>query len=450
MSQHQAVMSRRGFLALAGTAVLAGVLDACAPAASTPEPKKPGDASGQVSEPTKAVVTPAAAAVTISYAFHDDPIPREDSRKLFTEKYPNIKVDLQQVTGDFPTKILTMAAGGTLPDVVRMWEALVIDMGKAGQVIDLNPYIQAESGFDPDDFLPVFWNFPVAGGKRFGVADAAATHFTFYNKELFDQAGVPYPDPKEFTWDKYVETARKTTMPSKDIFGSDPIAVSWVDWSWKLIWQNGGDIYNADYTKCLLDQPEAIEAIQYWADLQKEAKIMPPPDYVTKAADFGGDLFQARKVAMQRTGIWVAPALVTGGYKFDIVPEPYKKAPATIVHTAYNGISSKSKAQDAAWKWVNHWVSTDSMYIYSHFASFPGARKSCNARKPWSIEGAGENWDMIPQSLEYAHPLPGPHNDGEAHKLIGDALDAIYSGKKTAQEAFTEVAPKVTEVITKS
>jgi hypothetical protein len=76
-------------------------------------------------------------------------------------------------------------------------------------------------------------------------------------------------------------------------------------------------------------------------------------------------------------------------------------------------------------------------------------RKSVNEVKPyaWEIEGLDMDWDVIPQTGEYGRVLPGPAHEGEAGKLIGDALDAIYHGKQTAKEAFTEVAPKVTEVI---
>ncbi|HEY64913.1 MAG TPA: sugar ABC transporter substrate-binding protein [Caldilineae bacterium] len=427
------IYSRREFLrgALAATgAVAAAGLASCAPPA-TPVPAAP-----------EATPTPAPAKVEITYAFHDDSKPREQMVKVFNETVPDVVVNLLQIPEDFPTKVLTMAAAGTLPDVVRMWEAMVLEMGRAGQVIDLQPMIDAEPDFHPEDFLESLYNFTLIDGKRFGISDGWAGHYAFYNKDLFDAGEVPYPEA-EWTWDVYVDKAKMLSKPEEKIWGSDTIPIGWTHYSFKFIWQNGGRVFNDDYTECLLDRPEAIEGIQFWADLLQQAEIMPTP----AQAEGLGDLFQTGRVAIQRMGSWIMRALAQGDFAWDLVPEPKRKERRTLIHTAFNAIANISKHKDAAWKWLNFAVGPEGSYIYTSYLTFPATRRSVNERKPWVIEGVEASWDFIPEAGEYGIVVPAPPNEGEVLKLIGDAFQAIYLGKQTAEEALTEVTPKVNEAL---
>jgi len=447
-------VSRRQFLKVAGTATLGGLLAACAPATPAPEKPTPTTAAAATATPAPApTATPVPEKITLRYGIHDLPEAREDMLRIFKEQYPNIEVNIEQV-GEFSTKVPAMAAAGNLPDVTRMWEAMVLDMGRAGQVIDLNPYVDATPDFHPEDFIEVFWNYPVIAGKRYGIPDTSAPHICFYNKDLLDEAGIPYPSKEKFTWEEFVEKCRKLSKPEEKFWGSETIPLGWHYYNLKVIWQNGGDMFSPDYKECWLDRPEAYEAIQYWADVLLAGDVMPSP---TQVAGFGGELvsgqlFQAGRVAFDRMGSWLTLSLKTAGVKFkwNVVAEPSKVQRGTILHTAFNAIATTSEHKDEAWKWVNCATSTEGVYTYLRYGQFPGVRRSANEIKPyaWVIEGLeGVDWDVVPQTGEYGRVLPGPAHEGEAMKLVGDALDAIYHGRQTAKEAFTEVAPKVTEII---
>ena len=132
MSTSQTI-SRREFLRLAGMTAAGAALAACVP-----------------------VTTPPKAPVEVIYAFHDPADFRKEAVELFSQQFPDIKIVLQQIPDEFPTKIFTMAAAGTLTDVVRVWEPMVLDFGRAGQVIDLQPYIDAQPDFNAEDFIESF------------------------------------------------------------------------------------------------------------------------------------------------------------------------------------------------------------------------------------------------------------------------------------------------------
>jgi len=424
----------RGTLAIAGASAVSSILGACAPA--TPPPAAPTPV------PPPPTPTPAPAKVKITYAFHDPADFRREAVEVFQGRFPNIEVTLQQIPEEFPTKIFTMAAAGTLPDVVRVWEPMVLEFGRADQLIDLQPLVDREPDFHPEDFLENFWAFPVIEGKRFGIADGWNGHVCFYNKEMFDEGGVTYPTA-DWAWADYVSIARKLSKPAQKQWGSDQIYVGWLHWNYKFIWQNGGQVYNEDYNECLLDSPEAAEGIQYWADLLREAEIMPSP---TQAEGLG-DLFQTGRVAMQRMGSWVIGALAEGDFAWDMVPEPKQKEQRTLLHTAFNVIPTTTKEVDAAWAWLNFIVGPEGMYLYVRENATPAPRRSVNAKRPWAREGVEADWDVVAQAGEYGILVPAPPNVGEVEKIQGDAMQRIYLKGEKAADVFKEIAPKVTEAL---
>ena len=206
-----------------------------APAAPTPAPgpdfddrASPHDRSNRGAHADDGA-WPAAAApssggvVEVLYGIHDDPKARQETLDAFNQANTGkVHVTIQMIQ-DFPTKIPTMAAAGTLPDVVRMWEAMVRDMALGlEQVIPLDDKIKAQTDFNPDDFFKVFWDYPVVDGKRYGIADVGAPHFNFYNRDLFASRAFRCKPDAAWTWTTTSPTRRRSANQLR-IWGSDTI-----------------------------------------------------------------------------------------------------------------------------------------------------------------------------------------------------------------------------------
>jgi len=449
--------SRRDFLKMASLVSVAGIVSACAQSpASTPTAGEPAQATQpDAGEPTKApepTSAPSSAEVkTITYGRHDAVDGDAQNVIAFQEKYSNIKVEQQQI-GSFAEKVPAMAAAGTLPDVLRSWEAMCLELARAKQIVDVQPWVDADSAFNPGDFYENWWNWPILDGKRYGIPDVIAPHVTFYNVDLFDQKGVEYPSKESFTWDDYIQKARKITDVANKVWGSETLPIGWTYYHWKMVRQNGGDYFTPDYKECIIDHPEAVEAIQFWADILLSGEVMPSPSQIVDVGGMGDEatLMAAGKIGMMHDGVWNANTLIDAKIKFNIVPEPSKKVRDTITHGAFNTIPVTTKDKDTAWLWLNFHCSTEGIYNYGKVGKFPGGRKSANqiTPHPWVVDLPFEvDWDVIPQALEYGHVLPGPANEGEALKVIGDALQQIYAGDAKAADVFPQIAPQVTEIL---
>jgi len=288
---------------------------------------------------------------------------------------------------------------------------------------------------------------------RYGKETVAAVmqEYIRYSERLLRSAIRALPEGS-FTWTDFEEKARGISDPDNKIWGSETIPVGWHMYSVKQAWQNGGSYYSPDFRECWLDKEETIQAIQFWADLLLDGNVMPSPSQIVGIGGAGAaaELLAAGKIGMQRMGSWVTGSLVDAGFRFNVVAEPSQTQRDTITHGAFNNISTTSENKDTAWIWLNYNTSTQGIYNYASNANFPGTRRSSNEIEPfpWVADVDFEvDWDVVPDALTYGHILPGPANEGEALKLIGDALDKVYSGDVQAADIFPEVAPKVTAVI---
>jgi len=432
IAQH---MSRRTFLKAAGGTFSLALLAACVAPAQAPA------ASGEAA--------PAQAPIIIRFGRHDPGMGTNATIDSFQEEYPNIQIEMEQI-GEFPAKIPALAAAGTLPDVVRSWEAMLFEMVRAGQFTEIQSFIDLEPEFNAEDFYEAIWAYPVVDGKHYGVPDVIATHVTYYNVDLFDQKGVEYPDPENFTWADFEERARAISDPDNQIWGSETIPVGWHYFTLKQCWQNNGDFYSEDWKTCTIAEPAAAEAIQFWADLLLDGNVMPSPSQIIGIGGAGAaaELMGAGKIGMQRMGSWITGELMATDVRFNIVPEPIRERYATIAHGGQNAIATTSEHKQEAWMWVNYNCSTQGIYNYAAEGRFPGARRTTNEIEPhtWVADVDFEvNWDVIPQSAEYAYVLPGPCNEGEVLKIIGDALEQVYAGNAKAADIFPGIVDQVND-----
>ncbi len=198
----------------------------------------------------------------------------------FNSQHPDIKVNV--IVSDWETywdKLQTGLAGGDAPDVFAMDGPLYPDYQSRDVLLDLTPYIERDA-FDLT-----------------ALADAGVAHFTtpegqfglprdlnvvglYYNKAMFDAAGIAYPDDT-WTWDTLVDVGKQLTLDKDgdgqtDQWGFYTETTDMENYWSELVWQNGGDIVSADRTKTLLGSDEAIGGIQQLQDLIYTHKIMPP------------------------------------------------------------------------------------------------------------------------------------------------------------------------------
>ncbi len=269
------------------------------------------------------------APVTITFAFWDtnqEPGMRAIA-DAYTALHPNVTIETQVTPWtEYWTKLEAAAMGGEMPDVMWMHANQITKYVEAGALLDLN-----DLNYDYTPYPEGVTSLYLMNGVHYAIPKDYDTIALAYNKEIFDAAGVAYPDDT-WDWAKLREVAIKLTDKEKGIYG---FGVPNTDQSGyhNFIYQNGGFVIKdgvAGY-----DQAATQEAVQFYADLYLKDGVSPSQESFTDMnAD---DQFCAGKLAMLYVGSWMMSSytqneLING--KFDLAVLPQGKVRASI----YNGL----------------------------------------------------------------------------------------------------------------
>ena len=335
-------LDRRAFLRL-GTLTAAGAaLAACAP----PKPQivertVEVTVPAQVQEKQVVVTaTPAPPAqVTLRAAMWDsaevEPMETE-ILKAFYEQYPHITVNIEFNPEAYDDKLITGLAAGNAPDVFLWWN--YPKLIALGGLEDLTPYVEGPRGVDLNMYYEQVLSYARVGRFLSGLPKDFTPRAYFYNKKLFDDAGVPYPT-NDWTWDDLVTIAAQLTKGEGadkrygfyNYIGSYPLQ--------GYVWSNGGDFISPDGTKAsgYLDSEATIEAVEWYVDLHLRHHLSPT---TMEEGTLGGatEMFINNKLAIFDNGRWPQSQFKSvEGLEFGTVLPPkctYTGNLVTVIHLA--------------------------------------------------------------------------------------------------------------------
>jgi multiple sugar transport system substrate-binding protein len=280
-----------------------------------------------------------------------------DVAKGFQEANPGVTINTEAVPSqpDHLLKLATAFAAGDPPDV---W---VIDyrrfglLQNAGVIEAAEPYLEKSTIIQKGDFYSKPLQPFTVNGQLQCIPMNMSSLEVYYNKDLFDKAGVPYPKAG-WTWDEFLQDAiaiTKLSTPDEKIYGLgiDPQLIRLAP----FVWQNGGDIVDdlVHPTRLTLDTPEAKEAFQWFVDLQVKHHVV--STQVENASEQDQTRFLFNTLGMWLLSRRVVPALRTAsGFTWDVAPLPVGKQPASILHSDAYCISKAAKDKDLAWKFVEY------------------------------------------------------------------------------------------------
>ena len=202
---------------------------------------------------------------------------REETIAMFHEAYPNIHVDFIHIPDDYGTKLQTMLAGGDYPDVIYIGNGDVVPYVTRGQFEPLDPYIDAD-GFDTSDIFQTNLDLYNVDGVQYGFPLDAPNQQLFYNVTWFEEMGVPRPssdwEDESWTWDTFLDAALELTDKENNRWAFQIKAGNFRAW-WIWVTANGGTFFNEDGSACLLNEPAAVEAFQFLADLIHVHEVAP-------------------------------------------------------------------------------------------------------------------------------------------------------------------------------
>jgi len=365
--------------------------------------------------------------------------------KQFEANHPGLRVEIVNEPGDRAMdKLQAMVAAGNPPDVMSIHGAYFIPMAANGALMDLEPFIRADPGFELKDFYPRLVETCRYQGKLYSLPRYTSVYVLFYNRDLFDAAGLNYPDAS-WTWDDYLAAAQQLTVdtpdPEKRRMGC--VIDFWGARIYPWVWANGGEILDSTGKVCLLDRPEAQEALQFLVDLRHKWKVCPATTMAERRQNIA--MFTNGKVAMFQTGAWDIQAMQEAKtLRWDIAPLPRKKQHATLLGTENYAIAAGTKHPQEAWELFKFLLGPHAQETMGRELEKQPSRQSV-ANGPYLEQKTSYRRRVFVEALEYAHAAPNiPDWDRVSH-FIQEQLDLMWIGKVSVEEGTRKAAQQVTQ-----
>ncbi|NOX96588.1 MAG: sugar ABC transporter substrate-binding protein [Nitrospirae bacterium] len=231
---------------------------------------------------------------------------KEESNK-FTEEHPDVTVRYEPIVRlRYDNKLLTQIAGKTAPDMFFIPD-LSTYISK-NSLMDLTDWYEKDKEYFKDIY-PILIKSHFWDGKLYALPGNCNVDILYYNKKLFDEKGLTYPD-ETWTLKDFLAASQKLTIRDEKGRIIQYGAITSTKWP-ALILHSGGKIWNEDKTKCVINNPEAKEALNFWKDFYAKYKVAPTP---LERRDQGGrEPFIMGRAAMYWGSSWEVAIFKTKG-----------------------------------------------------------------------------------------------------------------------------------------
>ena len=425
-------------LAMCAALLAAACSTTPAPPAATPTSQPlPGD--------------PAAPAGKVSFTLFGDPAEKaayEQVVAAFKEQYPQVDVRMMYVPdeGEYLKRLAADFAAGAPPDVMLLDYRQYAAFAARGVLAPIAPYLTASyklrvTEFYTQSLVPFYWH-----GVLTCVPQSASPTVVYYNKALFDQAGVAYPQAG-WTWDDLLSAARATTRADQGQYGLS-LAPSLASAA-PFVWQNGAElVFNTDApTRLSLDKPEALEALQWFVDLQLKEHVV--PDAVEAQAEDAASRFQNGRAAMYIDGRRAVPRFRNiQQFDWDVAPLPQGKQAATLLESDGYCLSALTANKHAGWAFIEFAASVPGQTILAETGRSVPSLASVASSPAFLVPGSKpQNSQVFLESIGELRSMPVVGTWIDVEMVVDSELERAFYGLAPVAEAIDSANFRVIEFL---
>lgn len=373
----------------------------------------------------------------------------------FEKSHPHIHVHFFMVPGSsYADKLQLMLASRTAPDVMRADRYYFPALARKEYFYPLDALVAREKPGFLDDFLPLVLDEGRWDGKLYALNVLFGSVMVYYNKKLFEAAGMtdPYQLYKkgEWNWETFVENAKDLTERANgrtSQYGANMVPFPMYA---SVVWNHGGDILNKDMTRMTIAEDEgAIRGFQEYADLRWKHKCVPTP------ADnaLSPFTFESGKIAMNWGWAGDSPRYRKNikSFEWDIVPTPSgPTGDATVIKGNQLAMYADTKHPEEAWEFMKYMTGPEVELLLGGKLrrTVPTRLTVRNDARYLEADQAPFHTDVFLESVRRGRTLPIDWRYQEWSQEFTSATEGLFNlGTETARQAMTEATRRVNAVL---
>ncbi|HEY8425654.1 MAG TPA: ABC transporter substrate-binding protein [Limnochordales bacterium] len=366
--------------------------------------------------------------------------------KPAVEKY-GIEVRYEPIAEDFSTYLYNSLSAGTAPDLFYVDIFWAEPLMAAGQLEPLDAYLERSKVLSKADIIPSLLEAFTYNGKVYGIPKDFNTLAVFYNKDLFDEAGVPYPDEND-TWKTFTDKLRRVSRPHEGIYG---IALP------PEFARFGAFAYAAGFKlfdergRSDLSQKGFVEAFEWYTGLIKEGIGVLPADL---GQSWGGGAFATERVATAIEGAWMlgflrdqAPNLRYGATLLPRHPGTGQRG--NFIYTVSWSINAASRVKEEAFRVLEALTSPEAQqWVLQRGLALPSRHALLNDPyfKQPTAEAQANLVVFRGASDGNVQPFKFGRYGGDWMTPVNEALSAVMTGELTPQQALADAQRRLDEL----
>lgn len=381
--------------------------------------------------------------VTLSLWVWDDAQvpPTQKMVEAFNEQYPWITVEITAIAGvtDYNIKMQSVIGSSDAPHVFWMNFNLAKEYIPMGFVQDLTEYMEGDAEFDPNALNAGIAQAYTVDGRQYAVPKDTDSFAVFYNKALFDSAGVAYPEA-DWTIEAFAEIAGKLTTDTTKGFTNSTSDRPWCN----FIWANGGDVYSEDGMEAVVNEKDTVEAVQILMDIMNAGHAFNGAQLAEVDAM---SAFSSQIAAMTMDGSWMISQYAEAlGENLGIVEVPSGKAgKGSAGHGIGYATTTDNPHLEETWALLS-FLGSDEAQAMQVEVVIPAANAAASV---WEDVYPEQNLNAFVKALSYSRPIPlAAKNPTLARTAFQEAIGNILSGLyPDAQAAMDDAKLAMDEAI---
>ncbi len=309
--------------------------------------------------------------------------------KSFQDRYPHVEIEIV----NFPSQTYDDYFD-VMTDPLEGFDVMLLSGGFYSTLIDNNELYDLSHFIEKDEIdLSVFGTLLNDTGElTYALPYRNSVFLLYYNKTLFDQAGIDYPD-KNFTWEKFESAARTLTSGE----GEDKV--------WGAFIQNYSQLWTIqsiqDGNSILDDDLSAFEkSIEFTLGLVEAGYVLSPDEIIERDLVQNGSIkfFGSGQVAMMPMGEWTAKQLLEADnidFDWAVAEMPYPqggRSHVTLGLPVFAGILNSSNSKAIAFEFIKTLSGPSGASIVAKQGSIP-ALLTDNTRASY-LKGKDEDLDL--------------------------------------------------------